>query len=98
MLKPKWLEIASTYTEFARTPITSAPISAIRTPRRTFPRTSPAMYAEYWKPMNWNSSTESISGKTVVEKMLLKKLLLEVAIRPDLTPVWAMCAEVTPPV
>ena len=48
--------------------------------------------------MNWNSSTESISGKTVVEKMLLKKLLLEVAIRPDLTPVWAMCAEVTPPV
>ena len=37
--------------------------------------------------MNWNSSTESISGKTVVEKMLLKKLLLDVAIRPDLAPV-----------
>ena len=34
--------------------------------------------------MNWNNRTDSISGKTVVEKMLLKKLLLDVAIRPDL--------------
>ena len=65
---------ASTYTEFASTPITSAPSSATRTPRRTLPRTSPAMYAEYWNPMNWNSSTPSMNGKTVVEKMLLKKL------------------------
>ena len=48
--------------------------------------------------MNWNSSTDSISGKTVVEKMLLKKLLLDVAIRPADLPVWAMCAAVTPPV
>ena len=50
----------------------SAPISAISTPRRTFPRTSPAMYAEYWKPMYWNSSTDRNSGNTVVEKMLLR--------------------------
>ena len=31
------------------------------------------MYAEYWNPMNWNSSTDSMNGKTVVEKMLLKE-------------------------
>ena len=48
--------------------------------------------------MNWNRSTDSISGKTVVEKMLLMKLLCVVAIRPAVLPVWAMWAAVTPPV
>ena len=52
------------------------PSSAIITPRRTFPRTSPAMYAEYWKPMNWKSRIESMNGNTVVEKMSLRKLWL----------------------
>ena len=33
--------------------------------------------------MNWNSNTDSTSGNTVVEKMLLKKLLFEVATSPD---------------
>ena len=36
-------------------------------PRLTLPRTSPEMYAEYWKPMNWKSIAlaMSISGQEV---------------------------------
>ena len=40
------------------------------------------MYAEYWKPMYWNSSTESTSGKAPVEKIRLMKLGLVVEIKP----------------
>ena len=73
MPKPRWFEIRSTKNEFAKTPIASAPSSAISTPRLTFPRTSPAMYAEYWKPMYWNSRIESTNGNTDVEKRSLRK-------------------------
>ena len=33
----------------------------MRIPRLTLPRTSPEMYAEYWKPMNWKSITPAIN-------------------------------------
>src|ERR1700694_1698314 len=36
---------------------TSAPITANITVRLTLPLTSPAIYEENWKPMNWNSIT-----------------------------------------
>src|SRR5689334_3939775 len=49
--------------EFITTPIASAPSTAPRTPRLTLPRTSPAMYALYWNPMNWNSSTAHMRAK-----------------------------------
>ena len=56
------------------------------------------MYAEYWNPMNWNSRIESMNGKTVVEKMSLKKLLLDVRDQRRPSPESAICAAVTPPV
>ena len=56
------------------------------------------MYAEYWKPMYWNSRIERNSGNTVVEKMFDRKLWLGPPRTPPLTPEAAICAEVTPPV
>ena len=33
----------------------------MRMPLFTLPRTSPEMYAEYWKPMNWKSMTPAMN-------------------------------------
>src|SRR5579871_6429075 len=40
-----------------KTAKSSAPMTANMTVRRTLPLTSPAMYEENWKPMNWKSTT-----------------------------------------
>ena len=48
--------------------------------------------------MNWNSSIDSISGKTVVEKMLLMKLPFDAAISAGACRSAAIFAAVTPPV
>ena len=55
------------------TPIRRAPRSATETPRLTFPRTSPAMYAEYWKPMNCRNTIPSMNGNTVRENRSPRK-------------------------
>ena len=75
----------------------SAPRSAIITPRRTLPRTSPAMYAEYWKPMNWNSRIDRTNGNTLVEKRSLRTWW-EVPAMKSALPDAAIFAAVTPPV
>ncbi len=97
MPKPRCFEIVSTKNEFASTPTASAPISAISTPRLTLPRTSPAMYAEYWNPMNWNSRIESMNGNTVVEKMEPRKSCVGPG-RNAALPDAAIWSAVTPPV
>ena len=55
------------------TPIRSAPSRATETPRFTLPRTSPAMYAEYWKPMNCRNTIPSMNGNTVRENRSPRK-------------------------
>src|SRR4051812_20212708 len=54
------------------------------------------MYAEYWKPMNWNSRIDRTSGKTDVEKMSERKLWPPPRKVP--WPVEAIFAAVSPPV
>ncbi len=95
--KPRCFEIRSTKKELASTPMASAPSSATITPRFTFPRTSPAMYAEYWNPMNWNSRIESMNGKTVVEKIAPRKSCVGPG-RNAAFPEAAILSAVTPPV
>src|SRR5215467_218536 len=47
-----------------------APSTPIRMPRLMLPLTSPAMYAEYWNPMYWNSTTLIRNGSTAVLKLM----------------------------
>ena len=54
------------------------------------------MYAEYWKPMYWKSRIERISGNVVVEKIWLMRPPVAGPTTPALTPLAAICAEVTP--
>ena len=61
------------------------------------PRTSPAMYAEYWNPMYWKSRIESMIGKTVCEKRSPRMSCVSPG-RNVGCPDAAILAAVTPPV
>src|SRR5574340_1186970 len=48
-----------------KTAKSSAPITANITERLTLPLTSPAIYEENWKPMNWKSTTLTSPARTI---------------------------------